>query len=300
LKVVDIGAFTAERAHLKRLKQSLYIRDEIVDRLVKEHSGVRDLDFQRLNIADEYMENVEIEDVGFFVGPDPGDSITVRRAKEGDVLLSACVATRVIDLGSIHLARAQYETELQFPTGANFTISTETKDWIPLNRGLSQIWIDRLLPISISQEVLYFEVDSFVRYATQFRKRIEHIDLTTSDEAIELALQDSHSEPVLYDFIPSENWNEVPWLSKIKHYVDVNGNEWLVLSDIPDYMQFHFESITLTYTLKNGEQCSNSVQKVTNRSEFPKDSVEGIGWPFPAEVAQLTAKIPVGWIGPPI
>lgn len=274
----------------------------LTDRLVDEYGGVVD----RLTPdVPASIVMVLLGDLPFYVTPDVGEPTTSRAPVPDTVLLSACPAVEVADLGAAELAIHEFTDDP--------TVPSDVRVWTTSDHS-TQVWLDRLLPATAaaSEADAAIALDEFVLLARRLRTALAPVDTSSSEEALVRALVGGFTEPLSYEFVDDSKWRAHPWLSRIERRTNIDGFAYLCLFGLTPAAADAFCRIELQF-----ERADGTWQTVPTEIPGPY-AMPGANWAHPSvawsdetqwgrasddptrATGRWRARVPTGWSGPPI
>lgn len=275
--------------------------DFVVQGLVERHDGWLDDDPESLALP-ESMRMVTIDDAHFYVGPDPGEPTTGRQPDADVVLLSSCVATELDDDGAVGVVLQEFSDDPTTPDDLRLSATRA--------RG-KQVWLDRRLPVATSFEVLAASLDEFVACALRLRVALAPLDLSSSEEARIRAGSRVHTEPLSWDLIDRTDWSQHPWLSRLETNTDQDLGRHLCLYGLSQEAVELFRRVELQYEHADGSWTTLSMEAPGPMMPARDWERPTIAWFDSSEwlsrgddpkcpTGRWRARIPTGWVGPPL
>ena len=281
-------------------RRTAALTDFLIDRLSIVHDGEVDIHLDDTELPDE-LTIVLLGDTPFYVSPDLGEPTTGRPPRHDTVLLSACPATEIVDLGAAEYAIHQFRDDPATPD--------DVQVWTTADH-VVQVWLDRPVDGAISYEVAAASLDEFVALARRLRTALAPLDLSTSPDALARAQSPDFSDPISYDLVPDTEWSTHPWLSRLVQKSNIDGDRYFCLFGPRGDTVELFRRIELQFERRTGEW-----ETVT--PEIPGPRMPAEDWEAPAvawydsaqwrgiddrpdaPTGRWRARVPTGWSGPP-
>ena len=271
----------------------------LIDRLVDEHGGAID----RLDVGvPASIVLVMVDDLPFYVTPDVGEPTTGRPPATDTVLVSACPAIEVADIGAAEHAIHEFTDDP--------TVPSDLRVWTT-SAPPSQVWLDRLLPAATSDADAVRALDEFVTLARRLRAALAPVDMSSSSDARLRALTGAFSEPVSYEYLDDSQWHDHPWLSRIERRSNIDGFAYLCLFGLDpgaaaafDRIELQFERADGTWRTVPTEMPGPYAMPAENWAHPSVAWSDETQWPGAADDPQRAtgrwrARVPTGWTGPP-
>lgn len=251
------------------------------------------------------VATVLVDDLIYYVTPDVGEPSTGRPPAPDTVLLSSCAAALVGDDGATQFAIHEFRDDPTVPDDLNVWT---TRD----ENGIAQVWLDRLLPSTISEEVAIAMLHEFHVHATRLRTALAPLDMETSEEAAIRWSSGVHREPLSYEFIEGSEWHTYPWLSRLVRKTNIDLVRMTCLFDLSPSAAWEFASVELHYELADGTW---KIEKAQIPGPYAMPAMDwqhpSVAWDDPTDwmpaagdpkrpTGRVRAKVPTGWTGPPV
>ena len=268
------------------------LQDALIERLL-EHDDAW-IDHSADDTAPDVPAGMAIvrlaEGLHVYVGRDPGELASGRVGDPEVLVLSACVATELHDLGAAEAIIAEFRAGASLPDDVVLAMTSN---------GPTQLWIDRRATATTSCEVALATLHDLVTIAIDLRARIAHLDAATSFDARSRADDGGHRAPVSFDLIDERDWHSHPWLTRLEPNSDIDGNRHLCLYGLALPVAEHLARIDL-------QRCESDGTWSTITAELPGPAMPARDWEQPSVAwwcdgpGPWRARVPTGWVGPPV